>query len=161
KMKQGDRQAPEGFYTITPGQMNPNSSYYLSFNIGYPNAYDRSYGRSGSQLMVHGDCSSAGCYAMTDDQIGEIYALARESFFGGQEGFQLTPSPFHMAALKAPNPRNTPLFVFGKNQKRGHPPCGVPRPEQKVNVCDRHYVFDAEGRNGATLKFDAAGRCPA
>ena len=65
--------------------MNPNSHYYLSFNIGYPNAYDRAYGRTGAQLMVHGDCSSRGCYSMTDEQIGEIYALGRDSFFGGQK----------------------------------------------------------------------------
>ncbi|MFL5044500.1 MAG: murein L,D-transpeptidase family protein, partial [Xanthobacteraceae bacterium] len=96
KIKQGDRQAPEGFYTITPGQMNPNSSYYLSFNIGYPNAFDRAHGRTGAHLMVHGDCSSAGCYAMTDEQIGEIYSLARESFFGGQHSFQIQAYPFRM-----------------------------------------------------------------
>ena len=59
KKSEGDRQAPEGFYTVRPAQMNPNSSYYLSFNIGYPNAYDRSLGRTGSNLMVHGACSSA------------------------------------------------------------------------------------------------------
>ena len=80
KKKVGDRQAPEGFYTITPGQMNPNSNYYLAFNTGFPNAYDRAWGYTGSDLMVHGDCSSRGCYAMTDEQIQEIYALARESF---------------------------------------------------------------------------------
>ena len=85
KIKEGDRQAPEGFYTITPGQMNPRSNYYLAFNTGYPNAFDRAWGRTGSELMVHGDCSSRGCYAMTDEQIQEIYALARESFFGGQK----------------------------------------------------------------------------
>ena len=86
KKKEGDRQAPEGFYTITPGQMNPASNYYLAFNTGFPNAYDRAWGYTGSELMVHGDCSSRGCYAMTDEQIQEIYALARESFFGGQTG---------------------------------------------------------------------------
>jgi murein L,D-transpeptidase YafK len=75
KKKEGDRQAPEGFYTITPGQMNPNSSYYLAFNTGFPNAYDRAMGYTGGELMVHGDCSSRGCYAMTDEQIQEIYAL--------------------------------------------------------------------------------------
>ena len=72
KVKEGDRQAPEGFYTITPGQMNPNSNYYLAFNTGYPNAFDRAWNRTGSELMVHGDCSSRGCYAMTDEQIQEI-----------------------------------------------------------------------------------------
>jgi murein L,D-transpeptidase YafK len=93
KIKTGDRQAPEGFYMITPGLMNPNSSYYLSFNTGFPNAFDRSLNRTGSNLMVHGDCSSAGCYAMTDEQIGEIFALAREAFTGGQRAFQVQAYP--------------------------------------------------------------------
>ena len=78
KIKEGDRQAPEGFYTITPGLMNPNSNYYLAINTGFPNAYDRANDRTGAFLMIHGDCSSRGCYAMTDEQIGEIYSLARE-----------------------------------------------------------------------------------
>ncbi len=84
KTHEGDRQVPEGFYTITPAQMNPNSNYYLSFNVGYPNAYDRAYGYSGGSIMVHGACSSAGCFSMTDEQIAEIYAIARDAFNGGQ-----------------------------------------------------------------------------
>ena len=73
KKKEGDRQAPEGFYNITPGQMNPNSSYYLSFDIGYPNKFDRAYGRTGRNIMVHGACSSAGCYSMSDAAVLQIY----------------------------------------------------------------------------------------
>ena len=69
--------APEGFYTITPALMNSNSSYYLAINTGFPNTYDKANGHSGAFLMIHGDCSSRGCYAMTDEQIGEIYSLAR------------------------------------------------------------------------------------
>ena len=78
KVHEGDRQAPEGFYTITPALMNPNSNYYLAINTGFPNAYDRANDRHGAFLMIHGDCSSRGCYAMTDEQIAEIYSLARE-----------------------------------------------------------------------------------
>src|SRR5215471_18138600 len=96
KIREGDRQAPEGFYTVKPEQMNPNSHEYLSFNIGYPNAYDRAYGRTGGNIMVHGGCSSAGCYAVTDEQIAEIYALARESFYGNQQSFQVQAYPFRM-----------------------------------------------------------------
>ena len=77
KRKEGDRQTPEGFYPVGPRQMNPNSAYYLSFDLGFPNSYDRANGYHGAYLMVHGTCSSAGCYAMTDKQVGEIYALAR------------------------------------------------------------------------------------
>jgi murein L,D-transpeptidase YafK len=69
KIMEGDRQAPEGYYMITPALMNPNSSYFLAFNTGFPNAFDRAHGRTGTHLMVHGACSSRGCYAMSDAQI--------------------------------------------------------------------------------------------
>ena len=118
KIKQGDRQAPEGFYTITPGLMNPNSNYYLAINTGFPNAYDRANGRTGAFLMIHGDCSSAGCYAMTDEQVAEIYALARESFFGGQKSFQIQAYPFKMTPLNMAKHRNSPNMAFWKMLKR-------------------------------------------
>jgi murein L,D-transpeptidase YafK len=161
KIKEGDRQAPEGFYTITPGQMNPNSSFYLSFNLGYPNAFDRAHGRTGAHLMVHGDCSSRGCYAMTDDQIGEIYSLARESFFGGQQAFQIQAYPFRMTPLNMAKHRNNPHFAFWKMLKQGYDHFEVSRLEPKVSVCDRRYVFNADQPDGRPLRFDPAGRCPA
>jgi murein L,D-transpeptidase YafK len=80
--------------------MNPNSSYYLSFNMGFPNSYDRSHNRTGSNLMVHGACSSAGCYSMTDEQVLEIYGFARDAFKGGQEYFMVEALPFRMTAGK-------------------------------------------------------------
>jgi murein L,D-transpeptidase YafK len=163
KKKEGDRQAPEGFYTITPGQMNPNSSYYLAFNTGFPNAYDRAMGYTGSELMVHGDCSSRGCYAMTDEQIQEIYALARESFFGGQKAFQLQAYPFRMTALNMAKHRNNPNFAFWKMLKEGYDHFDATHQEPKVAICDRHYVFDAAAPDNASkpLSFNAKGACPA
>jgi len=142
-VKQGDRQAPEGFYMITPGLMNPNSAYYLAFNMGFPNAFDRSLNRSGANLMVHGDCSSAGCYAMTDDQIGEIFALARESFEGGQRAFQVQAYPFRMTPLNLAKHRNNPNIAFWRMLKEGNDHFEVTREEPKVEVCDRRYVFNA------------------
>jgi murein L,D-transpeptidase YafK len=162
KKKQGDRQAPEGFYTITPGQMNPNSNYYLAFNTGFPNAYDRSHGYTGSELMVHGDCSSRGCYAMTDTQIQEIYALARESFFGGQKAFQFEAFPFRMTALNMAKHRNNPNFAFWKMLKEGYDHFDATRQEPKVAVCEKRYVFDPAPRSGeGALAFSPAGKCPA
>jgi murein L,D-transpeptidase YafK len=163
KKKQGDRQAPEGFYTITPGQMNPASNYYLAFNTGFPNTYDRAMGYTGSDLMVHGDCSSRGCYAMTDEQIQEIYALARESFFGGQKAFQLQAYPFRMTALNMAKHRNNPNFAFWKMLKEGYDHFNAAHQEPKVAVCDRHYVFDAAAPDDSTrpLSFNAKATCPA
>jgi murein L,D-transpeptidase YafK len=157
KIKEGDRQAPEGFYTITPGLMNPNSSYYLAINMGFPNSYDRANGRTGGFLMIHGDCSSRGCYAMTDEQIAEIYALARESFFGGQKSFQIQAFPFRMTAMNMAKHRNSPHMAFWKMIKQGYDHFEVTRLEPKVDVCERQYVFNAE----STSKFSASDRCPA
>ncbi len=163
KVKEGDRQAPEGFYTITPRQMNPNSNYYLAFNTGYPNAFDRAWNRTGSELMVHGDCSSRGCYAMTDEQMQEIYALARESFFGGQKSFQLEAFPFRMTAMNMAKHRNNPNFAFWKMIKEGYDHFEATHQEPKVAVCEKHYVFDATPPANASrpLTFNARGKCPA
>ena len=163
KVREGDRQAPEGFYAITPAQMNPASAYYLSFNTGYPNAYDKALGHTGSQLMVHGDCSSRGCYAMTDEQIAEIYSLGRESFFGGQKSFQFQAYPFRMTPVNMAKHRNNPNVAFWKMIKEGYDHFEVTRQEPKVDFCEKKYVFDAAKPPSATrdLVFDAAAKCPA
>src|ERR1700693_999764 len=163
KVREGDRQAPEGFYSITPGQMNPQSAYYLSFNTGYPNAYDQALGHTGSQLMVHGDCFSRGCYAMTDEQIMEIYALGRESFFGGQKAFQFQAYPFRMTPLNMAKHRNNPNMAFWKMIKEGYDHFEVTRQEPKVNFCEKKYVFDAVRAPDAKQDpvFQASAKCPA
>src|SRR6202166_4805927 len=163
KVREGDRQAPEGFYAITPGQMNPQSAYYLSFNTGFPNAFDRSLGRSGSELMVHGDCSSRGCYAMTDGQIAEIYSLGRESFFGGQRAFQFQAYPFRMTPVNMAKHRNNPNMPFWKMIKEGYDHFEVTRQEPKVDFCEKKYVFDAVKAPDAKRDpvFEASAKCPA
>jgi murein L,D-transpeptidase YafK len=163
KVREGDRQAPEGFYAITPGQMNPQSAYYLSFNTGYPNAYDRALGHTGSQLMVHGDCSSRGCYAMTDEQIAEIYSLGRESFFGGQKSFQFQAYPFRMTPINMAKHRNNPNMPFWKMIKEGYDHFEVTRQEPKVDFCEKKYVFDATKPADAKRDpvFEASAKCPA
>lgn len=143
KVREGDRQSPEGFYQINMGLMNPRSSFYLAFNMGFPNQFDRSHGRTGSHLMVHGDCSSRGCYAMTDEAIGEVYALAREALQGGQESFQVQAFPFRMTPRNMARHRNNPNMAFWKNLKEGHDHFEVTRQEPQVDVCERRYVFNA------------------
>jgi murein L,D-transpeptidase YafK len=162
KVREGDRQAPEGFYAISPAQMNPQSAYYLSFNTGYPNAFDSALGRTGSQLMVHGDCSSRGCYAMTDEQIAEIYSLGRESFFGGQRAFQLQAYPFKMTPVNMAKHRNNPNMPFWKMIKEGYDHFEVTRQEPKVDFCEKKYVFDAVKAPDAKREpvFNASAKCP-
>lgn len=152
KVKEGDRQAPEGFYMITQGLMNPNSSYYLAFNTGFPNAYDRSLGRYGTNLMVHGACSSRGCYAMTDPQIEQIYALARDAFAGGQKAFQFQAYPFKMTPENIAEHYDDPNMPFWKMLKEGYDHFEVTRQVPKVDVCGRKYVFDSTPvKSGAAL----------
>lgn len=142
KIREGDRMAPEGYYAITPAQMNPNSSYYVSFNMGYPNAYDRAHGRSGAHLMVHGACSSAGCYSMTDDQIGEIYALVREAQTGGQKAVQMQAFPFRMTPENLAKHRLDSNIAFWKNLKEGSDYFETTRDEPAVGVSGSRYVFN-------------------
>jgi murein L,D-transpeptidase YafK len=141
KSKIGDRQTPEGFYSITPRQMNPNSSYHLSFDTGFPNAYDRAQGASGAYLMVHGNCSSAGCFAMTDKQIEEIYALAREAFRGGQQAFQFQSYPFRMTAENMARHRSDPNIAFWRQLKEGYDRFEATHEEPIVGVAGARYVF--------------------
>ena len=156
KIKVGDRQAPEGFYTITPALMNPNSSYYLAINTGFPNAYDKANGSTGAFLMIHGDCASVGCYAMTDEQIADIYALARDSFLGGQNSFQIQAYPFRMTPMNIAKHRDSPHVEFWKMLKQGYDHFEVTHHAPKVDVCDSRYVFDAE----ASAEFTPVAPCP-
>lgn len=97
KLAEGDRQAPEGFYDVLPAAMNPFSSYHLSFNIGYPNAFDRSHHRTGGLIMIHGSCVSIGCFAMTDAAIEEIYVLVEASLRGGKKSVPVHIFPFRFS----------------------------------------------------------------
>ena len=156
KMREGDRQVPEGFYKITPGQMNPTSQYYLSFNVGYPNAYDRAQGASGGSIFVHGACSSAGCFSMTDQQIDQIYAVAREAFAGGQQAIEMQSYPFHMTPENMAKYRADPNIAFWKQLKEGSDNFEVSKQDVNFGVCGRHYVFNVTARN-----LDPAAACPA
>jgi murein L,D-transpeptidase YafK len=163
KVHEGDRQAPEGFYTITPDLMNPNSNYYLAINTGFPNAFDKANDRHGGFLMIHGDCSSRGCYAMTDEQIGEIYSLARESFLGGQQSFQIQAYPFRMTPANLARHRTNPNMAFWKMIKEGNDHFEATHLEPKVEVCNKHYVFDPQQppNSSKPIAFNPTGRCPA
>ncbi|KUM26292.1 hypothetical protein AU467_22345 [Mesorhizobium loti] len=158
KKRIGDRQAPEGFYTVSAGMLNPNSQYYLSFNLGYPNKLEAALGYSGEALMVHGACSSSGCYALTDEGVAEIYAVAREAIKAGQESFQVQAFPFRMTPRNMVENRNDPNFSFWTDLKRGYDIFEVTRHQPKVSYCDGRYVFDTEFEGGEPSNVLAA--CP-
>jgi Uncharacterized protein conserved in bacteria len=160
KIKEGDRQAPEGYYRIYPAQMNPRSSYYLSFNMGFPNSFDRAHGRTGTNLMVHGACSSAGCYSMTDEQVLEIYGFAREAFRGGQEYFTVAAYPFRMTPENMARHHKDPNFEFWKMLKVGYDHFELTKRPPKVDVCEKRYVFNQQTAD-PNAKFNPSGACPA
>ena len=163
KLQEGDRQAPEGFYAVTPELMNPNSNFYLSINLGFPNSFDKANDRDGSFLMIHGDCWSSGCYAMTDEQISEIYSLARDSFLGGRPSFQVQAYPFRLTPANLARHRTNPNLAFWKMLKVGNDYFETTQLEPKVDVCDRRYVFDAQPppNSPGPLVFKPTGKCPA
>lgn len=156
KIVEGDYQAPEGFYDIMPEQMNPRSSQYLAFNIGYPNAFDRSLGRTGSFLMVHGGCKSVGCYAMTDYQMEEIYGLVDEAFKGGQDKIQLAALPFRMTTYNLARHANNPNAPFWEMLKSGEDAFLAAGRPPSVAVCDQRYVFNPM----VSDNLDPNGPCP-
>lgn len=155
KKVEGDRQVPEGFYAITPSQLNPHSQFYLSFNVGYPNTFDRQLGRTGSAIMVHGACSSRGCFSMTDEQIADIYALSREAFGGGQKAIHFQSLPFRMTPQNLAKYRADENMPFWKNLKEGSDYFEVTKREPAVSVCSNRYAFGA-----STCTPGADGRDP-
>ncbi|MET0652086.1 MAG: murein L,D-transpeptidase family protein [Hyphomicrobiaceae bacterium] len=161
KVKQGDRQAPEGFYTVTREQMNPNSSYHLALNLGYPNAYDRSLRRTGEFLMIHGKCKSAGCYAMTDALIEEIYAITREAFQGPNDSFQVHAFPFRMTADNMARHANHEAQPFWRTLKEGYDYFELTRQVPTVAVCNRRYVVNVAWPGGEMGGLNPEGACPA
>lgn len=160
KMKTGDRQAPEGFYAVTARLMNPNSRYHRSFNLGYPNPLERSLGYTGDALMVHGACSSAGCFAMTDEGVEEVFNDAQKAFSLGQSDFQVQSFPFRMTPAQMAKHRRDDNIAFWRNLKLGYDIFEVTRKEPRVAACGGRYVFDARRKDGgATIEADKA--CPA
>jgi len=154
----GDRQAPEGFYSVDASMLNPHSQYYLSFNLGFPNKLEHALGYEGEALMVHGACSSSGCYAMTDGGVAEIYAVARDALKGGQGAFQVQAYPFRMTARNMAANRNDPEYAFWSDLKKGYDIFEVTHREPKVSYCGGRYVFDTQFPGGEPQ--DPLAPCP-
>lgn len=144
KTKEGDLQAPEGFYFVKPEQMNPNSRFHLSFNLGYPNAYDRAHERTGSALMVHGGTASVGCYAMTDPLIEEIYTIAQSAFKGGQPFFRVHIFPFRITQARLERENESKWYGFWKNLKEGYDHFEKHKVPPNTIVRDKNYIFKAD-----------------
>jgi murein L,D-transpeptidase YafK len=141
KLKEGDRQAPEGFYTVEKDALNPNSRMHRSFNLGFPNAFDRAHGRTGTFLMVHGGCTSIGCYAMTDAVVDEIWRMVTAALDKGQARFAVHVFPFRMSERNLAVRRGDRWAGFWADLKKGHNLFEKDRVPPAVSVCKGRYAF--------------------
>ena len=141
KLAEGDRQSPEGFYTVSMAAMNPNSQFHLSFNLGFPNAYDRAHDRTGSFLMVHGACASIGCYAMTDASIEEIYVLAEAALLAGQDAFFVHAFPFRMSDARLAREEDSPWHAFWSDLKAGYDAFETTKIPPAIAVQNNRYAI--------------------
>lgn len=145
KLREGYHQSPEGFYFVTPERLNPVSQFHLSFNLGFPNQYDRAHRRTSSYLMVHGNCVSVGCYAMTDEKIEEIFTLANAAFRNGQKFFRVHVFPFRMTEETMEAARESKWYAFWRNLKEGFDSFERTRRPPDAIVHNKRYVFRDSG----------------
>jgi len=141
KFREGDHQAPEGFYATDLQNLNPNSQYHLSFNIQFPNEYDRAHGRTGTFLMIHGDCVSEGCYAMTNPKIEEIYVLVERALMRGQAEVPIHIFPFRMTSERLRMEFTSPHYPFWWNIKKGHDYFETNKNPPLWTVTNKKYDF--------------------
>ena len=160
KLKEGDRQSPEGFYVVHKSQLNPNSRWYRSFNLGYPNSFDKSFNRTGSFLMVHGGCSSIGCYAMTNAVMKEIWEIVTAAFKGGQKRFAVQAFPFRMTERNMRVYSNKSWAPFWQNLKKGYDLFEQSRVPPKVFVCNKTYQFKPGLLKEKNQNYNLKKQCP-
>ena len=140
KQKEGDRQSPEGFYTINKKQLHPTSRYHRAFNLGYPNVFDRSHHRTGAFLMVHGGCKSIGCYAMTDPTITEMWELVTAALNNGQRRVAVHIFPFRLTDERLAAFAWHPWIEFWRDLKPGYDFFEANQVPPQVNVCKKRYI---------------------
>jgi murein L,D-transpeptidase YafK len=146
KFATGDRQAPEGFYSVDSKSLNPKSRWHRSFNLGYPNAFDRAHARTGSFLMVHGGCSSVGCYAMTDAVIDEVWRIVTAALDQGQKRFQVQVLPFRLTGANIDRYSGHMHAAFWRSLKPGYDLFEADHLPPVVSLCGKQYTFSSGAR---------------
>jgi|SRR5581483_10082778 len=140
KLREGDRQAPEGFYSIGLHQLYPRGRRPRSFDIGFPNSFDRAFARTGSYIFVHGGCTSIGCFAMTDPIMDEIYALTERALREGQDRIQIHVFPFRMTEANLAAHADSAWSSFWSTLKPAYDLFESTRVPPRVSVCARRYI---------------------
>jgi murein L,D-transpeptidase YafK len=158
KVREGDRQAPEGFYTVAAEQLNPDSRWHRAFNLGFPNAFDRANGRNGSFIMVHGGCSSIGCFAMTNQVVDELWQFVTTALDQGEERVPVHVFPFRMTDRNVAARRGTRWEGFWADLKKGYDLFEARHVPPVVSVCNGRYAF--EPGSTETVGRAVEERCP-
>lgn len=158
KLREGDRQAPEGFYTITIHQLHDGRRWSRSLEVGFPNAFDQANERSGSNILIHGGCNSVGCFAMTDRVNAEIYTLVSEALSAGVVWVPVHVFPFRMTdenfAARAANKWSG----FWTTLKQGYDLFERTRLPPRIGVCDKHYTIE-DPVSGAGIEATPVALC--
>jgi len=142
KRREGDFKSPEGFYSIDIHHLKPNSKFYRAINIGFPNDYDRAQGYSGNYLMIHGNCLSIGCYAMTDSQMAAIYSYVQAAFDNGQRNVEISIYPFRMTEANMQSHRNSTYINFWRQLQPGYLYFEKYHQPPTVSVVNGNYVIN-------------------
>lgn len=144
KKTEGDRQSPEGFYSVGPSQLHTKGRWPRSLDIGYPNTFDRAHDRTGSYILVHGGCTTTGCYAMTNAQMEEIYALSDAALQGGQDSIPVHVFPFRMTEANMATRKDSEWSPFWATLKPGYDLFERTRMPPRISVCEKQYVATHE-----------------
>jgi murein L,D-transpeptidase YafK len=142
KLREGDKQTPEGFYTITNRQLRHLGRWPRAINLGYPNAFDRAHNRNGSYILMHGGCSSVGCFAMTNPVMSEIYGLAKAAIRGGQRHIPVHVFPFRMTDAALAARAEHPWHGFWSTLQPGYTSLERTGRPPRVSVCEGQYRIE-------------------
>ncbi len=145
KTHEGDKQTPEGFYEVTRQQLHLIGRHPRSLNLGFPNSFDKSQQRTGSYILVHGGCSSVGCFAMTNTVIAEIYELTERALKGGQDRVHVHVFPFRMTDANMRAHASSEWLPFWTNLKEGYDAFEESKQPPQVGVCEKRYNIQSIG----------------
>lgn len=159
KVVEGDQQSPEGIYTVSEKQLHLGGRWPRSLNLGFPNTFDRAYARTGSYILVHGGCSSVGCYSMTNPVIEEIFTIVQRALKGGQDQIQVQVFPFR---LTEENLRGFVLhewYDFWRNLKDAYDSFERTKLPPRVSICERRYWVEDSVRPGEVAAQSPLAGC--
>jgi murein L,D-transpeptidase YafK len=155
KFYEGDNQSPEGFYSVARSQLKWHSRHHRAFDVGFPNVLDKVHGRTGSNILVHGGCSTEGCFAVTNPVMDEIFKLADAALKGGQKAFGVHVFPFRMEAESLARHSDSPWHPFWLDLKTGYDLFQEKRTPPEASICQGRYVFDRAKGGNAAAECDA------